>query len=67
MSIVSNIQCRYANGHVPARSVSAGIAALLEGRSDGAELLHALYDHVLDEPIPHSMLSLLREPQRQAG
>jgi hypothetical protein len=67
MSIVSDIKCRFANIDASARSVSAGIAAFLEGRSDGSELLHRLYDHVLDEPIPHSMRSILRESQRQVG
>jgi hypothetical protein len=39
--------------------VAARIAAFLDGESDGSELLHALYDHVLNEPIPESMRALL--------
>jgi hypothetical protein len=39
--------------------VEARIAAFLDGKSDGGELLHALYDHVLYEPIPQSMRALL--------
>ncbi len=35
------------------------IAAFLSDRSDGSDLLHALYDDVLDEPIPPSMLAVL--------
>jgi hypothetical protein len=35
------------------------IAAFLDGRTHGEELLHALYDHVLDEPIPPQMRALL--------
>jgi hypothetical protein len=31
----------------------------LDGRTDGGELLHALYDHVLDEPVPERMQALL--------
>ena len=30
----------------------------LDGRTDGGELLHALYDHVLDEPVPERMRAL---------
>lgn len=42
-----------------ASGVEGRIVAFLAGKSDGGELLHALYDHVLDEPIPPSMLALL--------
>ncbi|MGH7030981.1 MAG: hypothetical protein ACREE9_05475 [Stellaceae bacterium] len=45
---------------VPGR-VEGRIAAFLAGDSDGGELLHALYDHVLDEPIPPAMLALVRQ------
>lgn len=41
-------------------SVEDQIAAFLDGRTHGEELLHALYDHVLDEPIPLQMKALLR-------
>ncbi|MBV8507926.1 MAG: hypothetical protein JOZ11_19255 [Alphaproteobacteria bacterium] len=30
----------------------------LDGRTDGEELLHTLYDHVLDEPVPERMRAL---------
>ncbi|HTV45612.1 MAG TPA: hypothetical protein VMF05_09880 [Stellaceae bacterium] len=39
--------------------VGGRVTAFLCGRSDGSDLLHALYDHVLDEPIPQSMLAVL--------
>jgi hypothetical protein len=49
----------------PPRSAATGVegrlAAFLAGESDGADLLHALYDHVLDEPIPPMMLALVRQ------
>jgi hypothetical protein len=32
----------------------------LDGRTHGGELLHALYDYVLDEPIPERMRSLFK-------
>jgi hypothetical protein len=40
-------------------SLEEQIAAFLDGRTHGEELLHALYDHVLDEPIPPQMRALL--------
>ena len=39
--------------------VATRITAFLDGESDGSELLHALYDHVLNEPIPAAMRALL--------
>jgi hypothetical protein len=41
-------------------SMEDQIADFLDGRTHGEELLHALYDHVLDEPIPPQMKALLR-------
>ena len=41
-------------------SVEDQILAFLDGRTHGEELLHALYDHVLDEPIPPRMKALLK-------
>lgn len=32
----------------------------LDGRTDGEELLHALYDYILDEPVPERMRALFR-------
>jgi hypothetical protein len=39
--------------------VKARIAEFLDGRTCGEDLLHALYDHVLDEPIPQPIRELL--------
>ena len=36
------------------------IADFLNGKTHGESLLHALYDHVLDEPIPERMRGLFR-------
>jgi hypothetical protein len=30
----------------------------LDGKTDGEELLHALYDHILDEPVPEHLRAL---------
>lgn len=36
------------------------IRDFLLGKTDGAEPLHALYDHVLDEPVPERLRALFR-------
>ena len=41
-------------------SVDGDIRDFVDGKTDGEELLHALYDHVLDEPIPERLRALLR-------
>ena len=40
-------------------SVADRIAAFLHGRTHGEDLLHELYDHVLEEPIPQRMREVL--------
>jgi len=40
--------------------VEKQILDFLEGRTHGEDLLHALYDHVLDEPVPERMRALFR-------
>jgi hypothetical protein len=39
-------------------TVRGQLLDFLDGRTDGEELLHALYDHVLDEPVPEGMRAL---------
>jgi hypothetical protein len=41
-------------------SVADEIRAFVEGETNGEPLLHALYDHVLEEPIPARLLEILR-------
>jgi hypothetical protein len=41
-------------------TVAEQLLAFLDGRTDGEELLHILYDHVLEEPVPERMRALLR-------
>jgi hypothetical protein len=40
--------------------VDRDIRNFLDGKNDGEDLLHALYDHVLDEPVPERLKALLR-------
>jgi hypothetical protein len=41
-------------------SVDRDIRDFVAGRTDGADLLHAIYDHVLDEPVPQHLRAVLR-------
>ena len=41
-------------------SLEDQIADFLDGKTHGESLLHALYDHVLDEPVPETMRSLFK-------
>jgi len=41
-------------------STDQEIRDFVAGRNDGEQLLHALYDHVLDEPVPERLRALLR-------
>jgi len=41
-------------------TVGEQLLDFLDGRTDGGELLHTLYDHVLDEPVPERMRALFR-------
>ena len=43
-----------------AKPVDRDIRDFLTGKTDGENLLHALYDHVLDEPVPERLKALLR-------
>ena len=41
-------------------STDSRIRTFLDGESDGEDLLHAIYDHVLDEPVPERLRAILR-------
>ena len=49
-----------AERQIATSSVDRDIRDFLAGRTDGADLLHALYDHVLDEPVPQSLRAVLK-------
>jgi hypothetical protein len=66
-AMAANVRCRYGTAELSAHSVRASITAFLDGETNGEDLLHSLYDHVLSEPIPNSMRKILQQPQRQAG
>ncbi|HEV8032515.1 MAG TPA: NepR family anti-sigma factor [Stellaceae bacterium] len=41
-------------------STDSRIRAFLAGETDGEDVLHQIYDHVLDEPVPDRLLAVLR-------
>jgi hypothetical protein len=45
---------------VPQLEDTEQVKEFLDGRTEGEELLHALYDHILDEPVPERMRALFR-------
>ena len=45
---------------ISVRSVDERIRAFLNGETNGEDVLSELYDHVLDEPVPETMLAMLR-------
>jgi hypothetical protein len=63
MIMAADVRCRYGRAELPTRPVEARISAFLDGTTEGGELLHALYDHVLREPIPQSMRAILKQQQ----
>ena len=44
----------------PQSSLERRVRAFLDGKTHGEELLRALYDHILDEPIPERLTAVLR-------
>jgi hypothetical protein len=52
-------RCGVPELHLAPGSVADRIAAFLDGRTHGEELLHELYDYVLEEPVPERLRALL--------
>jgi hypothetical protein len=55
-----HVEPRAARCSIAGGSTDRDIRDFVAGKTDGEPLLHALYDHVLDEPIPERLLTLLR-------
>ena len=60
---------RHSGGHAACAARRGGTAlessirAFLDGLTHGEGLLHALYDQVLDEPVPQGLRNLFKEPE----
>ena len=46
---------------LPRASIGDEIVDFLDGRTHGEGPLHALYDHILDEPVPERMRKLVQK------
>jgi hypothetical protein len=46
--------------HVVMSWIDKDIRDFLAGKNEGEDLLHALYDHVLDEPVPERLRAVLK-------
>jgi hypothetical protein len=49
-----------ANHRVAMSTTDRDIRDFLAGKSNGEKLLHALYDYVLDEPVPQRLRAMLK-------
>lgn len=52
--------CSSGEARFASRPVADRIADFLDGRTNGEDLFHELYDYVLAEPVPERMRELLR-------
>lgn len=57
---ILNTTAQHSISAAAAPSIDAQIRGFLAGETNGAALFHALYDDILDEPIPESMRAILR-------
>jgi hypothetical protein len=55
-----SMPCDVPQPPIVSRSVADRIADFVDGRTHGEDLLHELYDYVLEEPIPQRMRALLK-------
>jgi hypothetical protein len=57
----------FSEGEPSIGSVEEKMMDFLDGRTHGEELLHAIYDHVLDESIPERIRALFEKRENSAG
>ncbi|HEX3863481.1 MAG TPA: hypothetical protein VHY35_17495 [Stellaceae bacterium] len=55
------IETKAAHSSIARSSVDREIRDFLSGKTHGESLLHQLYDHVLDEPVPAHLRAVLRD------
>jgi hypothetical protein len=54
------VECQPVERHPVRCSTEREIRDFLNGKTDGEDLLHRLYDRVLAEPVPERLTALLR-------
>jgi hypothetical protein len=52
--------CLPAGSSTTGYSIDQRIRAFLAGETNGEDVLHMLYDHILDEPLPNQLRALLK-------
>jgi hypothetical protein len=58
-----NLAIKYqpvAQSRIVVSPVDRDIRDFLSGKNNGEDLLHAMYDNVLDEPVPQRLLDALK-------
>ena len=55
------LRCGVPEPEYLAECVEDQIIDFIDGRTYGEDLLHALYDHILDEPVPGRMRALFEK------
>ena len=61
ITAVANVRCRFETSQASPRSLEMRVLSFLDGKTNAEDLLHALYDHVLDEPLPQSLRTILKQ------
>jgi hypothetical protein len=57
--MVPAAKCLPAAPRIVTHSIDRAIRDFVAGKTDGESLLHALYDQILDEPVPARLRALL--------
>ena len=52
--------CGFVASDFPTDTVEQQVVNFLDGKTNGENLLHLLYDYILDEPIPVRLSGLLK-------
>jgi hypothetical protein len=60
LTMAAAMKCHPAAPRTATSAVERDIRDFLIGKTHGESLLHALYDHVLDEPVPERLRAALR-------
>lgn len=53
------VKCVPVERQIAISTVDRDIRDFLAGKTDGEIVLHALYDHILDEPVPQRLRAVL--------
>ena len=60
LDLMKMLRCPPASGRTSGSQHRRRLREFLAGEDNGEDLLHALYDYVLDEPVPERLSAILR-------